>query len=580
MSTRLNFEADDNRVEDVLFSNYKYRVPRYQRPYAWEDDQISEFWADLVSTDEPYFIGSLIFNYEPYENEGWIDIIDGQQRLLTITIFTAVLRDLAETLDEKTAALFHEKDIVHKDREGNESVRILPGESIQDFFKALIQNRGGGILEATIRTKEEERVKRCYAYLHQRVSADIARLSDREDKLRYLRKVRDRVSKLIVIDIHIENEEEAYEIFETTNARGVDLSVADLLKNLIFKKIRAKPDRDFAKEVWQEITSNVQATDTEMKRFIRYFWISRYAFVSEKRLFREFKRQILDWTTLLQELWDGSGCYNRLLEGNEEDFQDLDHGDRIYRSLSAIRFMNVSQCFVLFLSILRNIGKIHTDPVGIFELVEKFTFQYSAVCKLPGNTVEKIYSKYATRLEITVSEADPKNPKRTSGEVQRIFADLRKELQRERPSWDVFREEFAELSYRNSQKGRQLTKYVLGSINDHYAGTDEQRIDFNNVNVEHILPQKPSKESKLAKKVIKGYVNKLGNLTLLSKRLNSRAQNKLPKDKMEYFTKSQLPITRQLVETLNQSGFTWGEAEISARQEALAKLAYDEIWTF
>ena len=71
-----------------------------------------------------------------------------------------------------------------------------------------------------------------------------------------------------MIHIRIEKEEEAYEIFETTNARGVDLSVADLLKNLIFKNIPAEDDRDIAKEIWQEITSNIQATNTEKKQFI------------------------------------------------------------------------------------------------------------------------------------------------------------------------------------------------------------------------------------------------------------------------------------------------------------------------
>ena len=74
MNTGIVFEARNKTVRDVLFANYAYQVPRYQRPYAWEIDQASEFWNDLISGDQAPFIGSLIFNYEPYEKTRHIDI--------------------------------------------------------------------------------------------------------------------------------------------------------------------------------------------------------------------------------------------------------------------------------------------------------------------------------------------------------------------------------------------------------------------------------------------------------------------------------------------------------------------------
>src|ERR1700722_6464910 len=103
MQTKLNFWAKDKPLAEVLFAQRKYRIPRYQRPYAWDQEEVSEFWEDLSTNEEPFFLGSFIFNTETEEKDGFVDIIDGQQRLLTITILCAVLRDLAKDLDPAKA---------------------------------------------------------------------------------------------------------------------------------------------------------------------------------------------------------------------------------------------------------------------------------------------------------------------------------------------------------------------------------------------------------------------------------------------------------------------------------------------
>jgi hypothetical protein len=302
----------------------------------------------------------------------------------------------------------------------------------------------------------------------------------------------------------------------------------------------------------------------------------KYSAVSEKKLFREIKKWATDWNKLLEELRESSSLYNKILEGNDTDFQDLKNGQKIYRSIFSIRLMDVSQCYVLFLSILRNYKKLGTDPTKIFQLIEDFTFKYSVISNLPGNKVEKIYSKYAINIEKVLSK---ENSKKAGIQIQKLFAELRKELNAEKPSFELFTERFADVSYKNSEQGRKLTKYILGKINDYYAKTQEQKIDFYNVNIEHILPQKPHKDWKLTKKAIKPYVNKLGNLTLVGKRINSKVQNKIIKEKIQELRRSQLPITKELVKSLESLNLTWGEAEIIARQEELADLAYNKVWT-
>lgn len=267
---------------------------------------------------------------------------------------------------------------------------------------------------------------------------------------------------------------------------------------------------------------------------------------------------------------------------NEDDWKEIKNGSKIFKSLQAIELMNVSQCYVLFLSILRNYDHLFTDPTRVFHTIEKFTFLYSAICKMPGNRLEKIYSSYARKLEETLTENQPfdqSNAKKIAAKVNSIFDNLINELKQEKPTKDFFIGSFNDFSYGRSEKNRKLIKYVLSEIN-YINSTGEHKIDFDRVNIEHLLPQKPSKKWGLTKKQIKNYVNKLGNLTLLSKRLNSTVSNKIIEDKIDELSKSEIAITKKLVDDLRSSNYKWGEDEINSRHLELAEISYDKIWNF
>lgn len=574
----LSFEAKDRSIADVMFAHDRFSIPRYQRPYSWNDDQITDFWNDLKRNDDPYFLGSFIFNLEHQQKTGYIEVIDGQQRMLTITIFLAVLRDISRNLDPKTASKIQQLGIFNEGWDDEPLARIKCGDSTQDFFEKNIQKEDSDIRHSSPNTREEARIKKNYEFFCKKIDNDLKSYSNNSDKVTYLKNLREKISELIVIVIKIKSEEDAYEIFETTNARGVELSVADLLKNLIFKEIPAKDGGDIAKDRWSEIVSNIQQTGTELKKFIRYYWISKYSVVSEKKLFREIKRNITNWQDFLHQLYGASNLYNKLIEGTEDEWNDYKNGHKIYRAISAIKYMDIYICYVLFLSILRNFDKLGTNPSKIFQLIEKFTFIYSAVCKLPINRIEKIYSTYAEKLETAVKE---ETEKKVSGRIQSIFEDLRNELIKEKPSFEVFRDSFKDIGYGRSEKQRVLVKYILNEISN-MGSTGERRIDFHNVNIEHILPKKPGNGWGLKKSQIKCYVDKLGNLTLLSKKLNSRADNKDLRQKIEIYKQSDIEITKKLVEKLEALGENsiWNEEEITNRQEELANISYHKVWDF
>src|SRR3989339_2210544 len=96
----IKFDAEDKTLTDILMGKEKYRIPRYQRPYSWTIDEVSDLWNDLKEK-ESVFLGSFVFNYEKYNEDGFVEVIDGQQRLITLTILMAVLRDLYRDLGEE-----------------------------------------------------------------------------------------------------------------------------------------------------------------------------------------------------------------------------------------------------------------------------------------------------------------------------------------------------------------------------------------------------------------------------------------------------------------------------------------------
>lgn len=569
------FTAKDKKLEEVLFShNKKYRVPRYQRPYAWDVPEIADLWDDVSTNSEPHFVGSVIFNTEG--QDGYLDIIDGQQRLLTLTILLAALRDNVKQYDPSLAERIQEQDIALKDRSGNYTFRILPAETLLEYFVTFIQENNGGVASSSPNTEEASRVKKAYAFFDEQIKHELKRHATNEAKRNSIDRLRERIAGLIVISIEITGEDDAYEIFETTNANRVELSVADLLKNLVFRKLPPDKDKDLAKEFWQDMTRDIEATGTDLKRFIRYHWISKHEFVSEKTLYRAIKKTVTDFKEYLFDLHDGAMWYCNLLDGGEQDFGVFGAGSiptRILNSIRAIKVMRVSQCYAFLLSICRNHKRLGVSPLGIIQFIERFTFQYSAICKLPTNRIEKVYSRYGIRLEKLLNDG------KGAAAVSSLFAELETELKEYAPSQPVFEEGFLRVEYAPDDHSRNFAKYVLNKFNMALNPTNEQIVNFTMVNIEHLLPQKPHKDWGLkTKKEIKPYVNLLGNLTLVDVTINSAVQNFTIDKKIPELKRSQLPITKEVVESIEKGGLIWSEEQIRARHKEMANRAYTQIW--
>ncbi|MDE0271924.1 MAG: HNH endonuclease family protein, partial [Gammaproteobacteria bacterium] len=222
-----------------------------------------------------------------------------------------------------------------------------------------------------------------------------------------------------------------------------------------------------------------------------------------------------------------------------------------------------------------NLPRLGLNPRSIVRTIERFTFLYSAVSRQPINKCEKVYGEHARRLHEAVQVEDEKQRRIA---VEKVLADLRQALIALVPAHEVFKDAFMAITYRNTQPARHFVGYILDSINASMLSTNELLIDPNNVNTEHVLPLNPAQGWGLSKKEVAPYVNLLGNLTLVDKRINSEAGNEGLAEKLDVLDKSELPLTKALVGEVRAVGTVWGQAEIQERQARLADIAYDRVW--
>ena len=383
----------------------------------------------------------------------------------------------------------------------------------------------------------------------------------------------------MVIEIEISNDSEAYEIFERVNNYGIDLSLSDLLKNYILKNV-SNPDE--AHKIWYEIQKNIQSSESEMKKFIRYHWLSKYRFRTEKQIYDDIKNKIKDYNLFLQELHESSELYLDILKGSKSDFENLkvkgkDISSKIYTVVVASRYMGISQDNVFYLSLLRNLiqNKLIRNPSSFLLFLENFLFKYFAISSLPANKVEKLFSKYAIELESLCNSNEEE--KFLNQALDRMFENFKVELRELVPLKELFLEKFDDIKYSNTEKARKTITYILNKYENYLNDVIEKSIDYDNVNIEHIIPQKPESWG-LTKSEIRDYVHRIGNLTLISKRLNSQMGNIDLEKKLPILKKSALKINEDLISDIEKNNNVWDEQSILDRSKKLASIAFDEVW--
>lgn len=592
-STEVKFEAHNKLVRDVLFWHEHFRIPDYQRPYSWTIDNVNDFWDDLENNDTGYFIWSFVLNYENYSTNHYVDIIDWQQRILTITIFLSVIRDIAKLYDEQPFTelvnLIQNEYIWKYDPiDDIQTYRVITGESTKDFFEKYIQS-WEYILKSEIWSlwrlvKEHKSIRDNYMFLYEKIIITLDWKTALSDKLQYLKNLIKKLRELSVIWIKIEKEIDAYVIFETVNDRWVDLSAADLVKNKIFhyhdKKFWTVID---AKEWWGIILDNLEWID-DVNSFLKYYLSSKYWYVSKKWILKKIQEKIVDYKIFLEDLKIASLHYRIILNAQDTSSFDIwsssdisianDKRNECYLSTMWLQSMRVKQFAIVILSLLRNRNVInkYAKPNRVFHSMEKFAFNFFTLAKMPGRDIEVLCCTTAVNIDSIASKT--LTQEEWTRDLNRIFDNFINKLKGILPdSTDILYEWFMEINYKN----RELCRYALTKINRYIQPNAE--IDYNSVNLEHILPQNPSSEWNLTINDIKNYVHMLWNLTILWSIINKQIWNKTLDQKLpEIEQKSVLKVAQDLVKKIKDNNLSWSKEDIVERHKDLASLAIEQVW--
>ena len=226
----MKIESTDQDVRNLLSSGY-YRIPRFQRPYSWTSENVKDFWEDVTNNPgDNYFIGSMVMFKDGNQRYG---VVDGQQRLTTITILLAALRDKLKEIGLTDLATGIQNQIEKKNID-NKPEYILSTETSYPFFQDRILKFESPEVEKH-GTNEEDSLRVAYDFFNEKLSelieqADLLKPlapSERKEHLQpKLVAIRDAVLGLKVILVKLDSEDDAYIIFETLNTRGKDLNLS------------------------------------------------------------------------------------------------------------------------------------------------------------------------------------------------------------------------------------------------------------------------------------------------------------------------------------------------------------------
>lgn len=547
-----NFES----VSTYLVGN-KYYIPDYQREYAWDEEQLDDFWRDLIQVvsneTSEHFLGQIVV----HNDDGEKYIIDGQQRTITAVIFLAAIRNLFRELkgtdgkileDAETDADDIQTKYIGRYTATRDQRQLMLRQEDGRFFGDFIQSSKLDETNYDKKSSSQKRLKNAYKYFYDKLSKEIVGLTGLEAyKLILDNYLNNFIQKFSVMYVETDDINEAFIIFETLNDRGKSLATADLLKNHILRSANQKID--VVKNNWKKMIDNLG--DTDATKYIRHYWNSRYGFTTERDLYKSLRNKItspLEAENESDALYKLAEVYATLNNPSDENY----FPDSIKNQLIGLSDLKAKSFYPIILS---EVSKNFTNEEIGFTLakLEVLIVRNFVVSGLTANKFEKQLSTLARNIyNENVATID-----QVLTEISAMIIDDEK-----------FKNDFSTFAI----KDRGQIRFLLRHIND-FKETELKVLDDNNkVHMEHILPQKPQKWTDIDQNEVESYIWRFGNLTLLGQEFNTKASNGTFQDKRSIYELSQIKMTQDLLK-FNE----WNFEAIDERQKSLAKMAL-EIW--
>lgn len=486
-------DANTKTVRDIFEAGKKYIVPRNQREYSWGKDELQDLWDDICENiklkkksnnkydKNEYFIGCIVLVGKDASQE--MQIVDGQQRLTTLTIFLkSIVKTFIDNGEEKSASALYSNLIEGEDDDGKPYFKLI-NETPKPFFQKEIQFKlPEGRVRAT--TEEEKKLQYAYDFFNKRLKSFSLTGVDYIGSIKILR---DQIlDYLKFIHVRTESEDDAYTIFETLNARGLNLSSVDLIKNWIFKNYADVHPDDDAKTIWNSIKNKLKGF-SDVEEFFRHYWNSKYGHASEDRLYKDFKKIvrksiITDAKLFLEELNAASENYRKIGNPLSKDWRSAKE-KVVVKHFSLINQYRVTQVRPFLLSLI----ECRVDKKTISEAVflktvrnlENFHFIFSSLCQARASGLEGKYNRAAKKLMLTSKRTD----------AERVVEELIAELIAKRPSIIEVKKSLAGLKFSNDFDGnKKLIQTIFMKIEEFLLGREFS----DSFSLEHVSDQSSS----------------------------------------------------------------------------------------
>lgn len=537
-------EAKDKTIYDLL-NDKQFIIPNNQRKYVWDQNNWQELLDDIKLVIEErmpnHFIGSVVLKEETIKDgiKNHFTIIDGQQRIITITVIFAVLSYLYAELNDKEHFLGVKKSLFVTDNKGVEHTMVSTTANkdidklISDIYSNLYKNIEQNIPVQSCNDyltslKINKSIKECFVFFHDNfktlVNNDISKIENIQDILNDVR----------YIDVIAKEDEDAYTVFEILNARGKPLSDFELLRNFLIKysSREGKPD----------IISELQSLETllgdNIEIFLKHYVTHKYGKKADKNNNRPYKiivnnEKNKSKNDLLNDLILKSKYYDRII--NYTDCSDLEK--KIF-SFFKPRRQQQFRPLVLGLMHQKDLGGLTQEKYEeSLNYLYSFFLCYNVIGDQNSNKIEDVVYKYSNRLENSFDDT--------------VIKDMKKSMYERIPGIEAFRDTIKNIRFSHVKKAYSGTtksenvRAIFEVIEREHGYTGE--LNHEKFNIEHCYPDSVDDQSE--KNVL------IGNLMLLETDLNDKCKNKDLSLKIEFYKKSSLNAPHILLSSMKNNSF-------------------------
>ena len=548
---------------DIIGNGKIYKVPDFQRDYSWDKDNWEDLWNDILIinyNNESHYMGSIVLLNK---GDSSYNIIDGQQRFTTLSILSlAVISKLRELVDndiEKEQNI-ERIDLLMKEYIGQKdsvsltySSKIFLNENNDSFYQRLL------LFKKPINIKKllssEKLLWNAYEFFTDKIDELYSNVNTGSELAFFLKNI---IGKnLLFIQITVENELNAYTVFETLNSRGVELTSTDLLKNYLFSLVaKSSSDLEHVRKQWKQIIDIIGLKSFPI--FLRHYLNSQMKLINKGYLFKAIKSNVAkdeDVFILLDNLQESAYTYVALANPNDEYWRE---DKELVESIDALKLFGVTQHKPLLMIAYKYLAS--KDFKKLLKAIVAISYRYSVIGRHQTNIMDKIYNKASILV----------HNKQKGIDVREILNSL-KELY---ISDDDFKNSFNGKTFTTTNSThKKQARYTLYKIEGHIKNGNKYDYTSDSGTIEHILPENLTKEWEEIFSEDEHIRNlyKIGNFTLLEPNKNRDIADKTFNIKQDVYHTSKYSMTN----TIEAS--EWNINALKQRQSKLATIACG-IW--